>query len=89
MSHHPVKIRWPKGKRGGLRNFIVGALLAENIGAWTASQFDTPSAEVLAVVTAPWFANVNEPSQVCDSYDRGSIKHVAVAISKLDYYLFA
>jgi hypothetical protein len=89
MNHPPVKVRWPQGGRGGLRNFIGDGLLAENIGAWNAPQFDMPSAEALAVVTAPWFANVNEPSQVEDSYDHGPIKHVAVAISKLDYYLFA
>jgi hypothetical protein len=89
MSHPPVKVRWPHGGRLGLQNFSVAALLAENIGAWSTPQFDTPHAEALALVTAPWFASAADPVRLEDSYDHGPIKHVAVAISKLDYYLFA
>jgi hypothetical protein len=89
MNHPPIKVRWPEGGRRGLRNFIALALLAENIGAWSAPQFDTPSAEALAVVTAPWFALANDRAQLEDSYAHGPLKHVAVALAKLDYYLFA
>jgi hypothetical protein len=67
----------------------VEALLAENIEAWSTPQFDTPSAEALAVVTAPWFADAADRVQLEDSYDHSPIKQIAVAISKLDYYLFA
>jgi hypothetical protein len=89
MNHPPVKVEWPKRGREGLRDFIVEALLAENIQAWPASSFDTRDEWALAVVTAPWFADAADRVQLEDSYDHGPIKHVAVAISKLDYYLFA
>jgi hypothetical protein len=89
MNHPPVKVKWPKRGREGLRNFVVEALVAENIQAWTAPQFDTPIMQALAVVTAPWFADATNPLRLEESYDHGPIKHIAVAISKLDYYLFA
>jgi hypothetical protein len=89
MTHPPVKVKWPKRGRLGLRDFIVEALMVENIQAWAAPQFDTPTMQALAIVTAPWFASAADPVWLEDSYDHGPIKHVAVAISKLDYYLFA
>jgi hypothetical protein len=89
MNHPPVKVKWPKRGREGLRDFIVEALVAENIQAWAAPSFDTRDDWALAVVTAPWFADAADTVQLEDSYDHGPIKHVAVAVSKLDYYLFA
>lgn len=82
MNHPPVKVRWPRGGRSGLADFVVEALLAENILAFRASQFDTEQAQMLAVATAPWF---NAPG----SYESGAIKHVAVALCKIDFWLFS
>jgi hypothetical protein len=89
MNHPPVKVKWPKRGRESLRDFIVEVLVAENIGAWAAPWFDTQDEWALAVVTAPWFADATDPVRLEESFDHGPIKHVAVAISKLDYYLFA
>jgi hypothetical protein len=89
MNHPPVKVKWPKRGRESLRDFIVEALLAENVQAWAAPWFDTGEEWALAVVTAPWFADAADPVRLEDSFNHGPIKHKAVAISKLDYYLFA
>lgn len=82
MSHPPVKVKWPRGGRSGLADFVVEALLAENILAFRASQFDTEHAQMLAIATAPWF---NAPG----SWEAGPIKHVAVALCKIDFWLFS
>ena len=95
--HPPVVVKWPNGGRRGLRHFMVEALSAENIQAWPAPHFDKwanvseantnksegdGELEAIAIAAAPWF---NWPG----SAKTGEIKHISVAIAKLDYYLFA
>lgn len=96
-GHPPVKVRWPSGGLAGLPLFLVEALRAEGIAAWpwseriaaaTRSESDYVAVVRLAVAAAPWFVG-GTLVPVASCLWPEAVKHVAVAISKLDYYLFA
>lgn len=80
-NHPPIKERWPKPGRLGLRDFLVEAIQAEGVAVWqfaaTALQLSPAESFIsaIAVASAPWFAP--------------DYKHIATAIAKTDYYLFA
>jgi len=85
-DHPPVKVRWPVAGRVGLRDFMIEAIQAEGVAAWpwpNTSLYlrgDAPDTMAyyigaIAIATAPWFTS--------------DYKHLATAIAKLDYYLFA
>ncbi len=60
-----------------LKSFISQALVQENIQTWLIST-GTVEGDV-AVVNAPWFWSNSEPLIA---------RHVAVAVAKVDYYVF-
>lgn len=103
-SHPPVKEQWPpNSSRGALRDFMIAALLEEGVLAWAlpigsiAINTFTPTdfEGTLAIVAAPWFGSNTPPSQEDKSRDSlltkssQASKHVAIALGKLDFYLFA
>lgn len=83
----PVRVRWPRGGRAAIGAFVVEALRAENIQAWEVAHPDLLLSQyhVIGIATAPWFVRPN----VKASTESGAIKHVAVALCKLDHWLFA
>ncbi len=92
-AHPPVKERWPGPGRLALRDFLVEGILAEQIAAWpwpetaetTLQPADFGYLAGLAVANAPWFSlNTNPPAKVPPP-----VKHLATALAKLDFYLFA